>query len=171
MLQRRLKLPKLPMKPIQFTCQTVISQPAEEIAAQILDLDRWPEFPGYGPLPGIRQAEFEVRTPEIVGTRIRVTNRDGSTHVEEIVEWDPQRVVRLRMGDFSPPVSRLATHFDETWHFVQRGRETGVTRAFALHPKSWAASIALWFIARLLKKAVERHLVQLRDSKSCVRNQ
>lgn len=45
----------------------------------------------YGPLPGIREAEFEAKTAEIVGTRIRVTNRDGSTHVEEIVEWEPTR--------------------------------------------------------------------------------
>ena len=52
---------------------------------QILDLSKWPEFNGYGPLPGIREADFETKTDEIVGTKIRVTNRDGSTHVEEIL--------------------------------------------------------------------------------------
>lgn len=153
------------MKPIQFTCHAVISRPAENIAAQILDLDRWPEFAGYGPLPGIRRAEFEVRTPDVVGTRIRVTNRDGSTHIEEIVEWEPRRVVRLRMGEFSPPVSRLATSFDETWRFSERESETHVAREFALHPKTWAARPILWLIGRLLKKAVERHLAQIRDSR------
>ena len=45
----------------------------------------------------------------MVGTRIRVTNTDGSTHVEEIVEWEPARRIRLRIGGFSPPLSRLAT--------------------------------------------------------------
>ena len=72
-------------------------------------------------LPGIKAAEFEARTPEVVGTRIRVTNTDGSSHVEEIVEWEPDRRLRLRMGEFSPPLSRLATGFDETWEFERTG--------------------------------------------------
>ena len=79
------------MKSITFSCEETLAMPPEEIARQILDLDLWPGFEGYGPLPGIRAAEFEARTPEVVGTRIRVTNTDGSSHVEEIVEWEPDR--------------------------------------------------------------------------------
>jgi hypothetical protein len=149
------------MQPIQFACHAVFPLPAESIAAQILELDRWPEFSGYGPLPGIRSAEFEVRTPEVVGTRIRVTNRDGSRHVEEIVEWHPRHTVRLQFGDFSPPVSRLATQFEETWRFEESGEATHVTREFALHPKSRLARMALWLNAKLLKRAVDRHLEQM----------
>jgi hypothetical protein len=48
------------MKPITFTCEATLPQKPEEIASQILDLSRWPEFNGYGPLPGIREAEFET---------------------------------------------------------------------------------------------------------------
>ena len=96
------------MRPITFTCAGASALAPQDIAGQILDLSRWPEFAGYGPLPGIRVAEFEARTDEVVGTRIRVTNTDGSTHVEEVVEWDPGRRVRLRMGEFSAPLSRLA---------------------------------------------------------------
>ncbi|WP_437191334.1 hypothetical protein [Planctomicrobium sp. SH527] len=77
------------MKPITFTCQATLPQLPEEIARQILDLSKWPEFDGYSPLPGIKVAEFKAKTAEVVGTRIRVTNRDGSTHVEEVVEWEP----------------------------------------------------------------------------------
>ena len=88
---------------------------------QILDLGLWPSFQGYGPLPGIRAAEYEARTPEVVGTRIRVTDTDGSSHVEEIVEWEPDRRIRLRMGEFSPPLSHLATGFDETFEFERTG--------------------------------------------------
>ena len=109
------------MKSITFSCEETLAMPPEEVARQILDLDRWPGFEGYGPLPGIRAAEFEARTPEVVGTRIRVTNTDGSSHVEEIVTWEPDRRLRLRMGEFSPPLSRLATGFDETWEFERTG--------------------------------------------------
>ena len=112
------------MKPIRFTCEATLPQKPEEIASQIPDLNRWPEFNGYGPLPGIRVAEFETKTAEVVGTRIRVTNRDGSTHIEEIVEFEPTRRLRLHMHEFSPPMSRLAAAIDETWEFERSGDET-----------------------------------------------
>src|SRR5262245_4061563 len=99
------------MKPITFTCDETLSLAAKELAEQILDVTKWPEFRGYGPIPAIKSAEFEMRTPNIVGTRIRVTNSDGSTHLEEIVAWRPDRRLQLHMGSFSAPLSRLATGF------------------------------------------------------------
>ena len=84
---------------------------------QILDVTNWMDFKGFGFLPGIKLAEFEVKTPDIVGSRIRVTNTDGSSHVEEIVEWQSDRRLKLHMNEFSPPLARLATSFEETWSF------------------------------------------------------
>lgn len=132
------------MKPIRFSCEETLSIPPEQIAEQILDPTRWPGFPGYGVLPGIKAAEFEVRTPEVVGTRIRVTDTDGSSHLEEIVEWEPDRRLRLRMGEFSPPLSYLATGFEETWEFRGIGRDTRVVRSFALHARSSITRPLLW---------------------------
>lgn len=152
------------MKPITFSCEATLADPPERIAGQILDLTKWPEFLGYGPLPGIRAAEFEARTPEVVGTRIRVTDTDGTTHVEEVIQWEPERRIRLRMGEFSPPLSRLATGFDETWRFERRGEVTGVVRSFDLHPRSVAARPLLWLISILLKQAVARHLRQMQGA-------
>ena len=156
------------MKPIMFFCQATLLQKPEEIASQILDLSKWPEFNGYGPLPGIKLAEFETKTAEtaeIVGTRIRVTNRDGSTHVEEIVEWEPTRRLRLHMHEFSPPVSRLATAFDETWEFERDGDQTKVIRSFEMHPKSKLTRPLLWLISFLLKRAIARHLEQMAQAR------
>ena len=152
------------MTPITFSCEETLAMPPEEIAGRILDLAQWPDFRGYGVLPGIRAAEFEARTPEVVGTRIRVTNTDGSSHVEEVVEWEPGRRIRLRMGGFSPPLSRLATGFDETFEFERSGEQTRVVRRFELHPKGTAARPLLWLISILLKKAIARHLRQMRDA-------
>lgn len=149
------------MRPITFRCKATLPLAPEAIAGQILDLARWPEFRGYGPLPGIRSAEFEARSPDVVGTRIRVTNRDGSSHIEEVAEWHPDRQVRLRMSDFSPPLSRLATAFVETWEFERNGDETSVTRSFELHATSRATRPVLWLISLLLRRAVARHLRQM----------
>ena len=100
--------------PISFKCCETIPLPPEAIAEQILDLSNWTGFTGYGPLPGIEKAEFEARTDDVVGTRIRVQNRDGSSHVEEILEWDPSCSIVMQLSEFSPPLSPLVYRFEET---------------------------------------------------------
>ena len=84
------------MKPITFTCEETLPLAPEDIARQILDLTKWPDFHGYGPIPGIKVAEFAIPTPGVVGSRTRVTSLDGSSHVEEVVEWQPDHRARLR---------------------------------------------------------------------------
>lgn len=150
------------MKPITFSCTETILLAPEDIAGQILDLAKWTDFKGYGVLPGIKAAAFETRTPGVVGTRIKVANTDGSSHVEEIVEWQPDRRLRLDMKDFSPPLSRLATGFVETWEFERITNGTRVVRSFEMHPKFFLARPVLWLISFLLKRAVARHLSQMR---------
>ena len=152
------------MKPITFTCEEALPMAPEDIARQILDLTKWPDFHGYWPIPGIKVAEFDVETPCIIGTRIRVTNLDGSSHVEEIVEWQPDHRIRLEMKDFSPPLSRLATRFEETWEFKRTGNETHVTRSFHLHAKSFLARLPWRVISFFLKRAIARHLGEMRTS-------
>lgn len=150
------------MKPIAFVCRETLSSSPNEIAAQILDLARWPEFQGYGVLPGIKSASFERQTPEVVGTRIRVTNTDGSSHVEEIVEWQPEQRIQLRMSDFSPPLSRLAREFRETWEFSRGPEGTRIARSFEMDARTMLAWPALWLISFLLKGAIASHLRLLR---------
>ena len=152
------------MKPITFSCHETLPLAPEEIAKQILDLAKWPHFHGYGPLPGIKVAEFEVRPEAVVGTRIRVTNMDGSGHVEEIVEWRPDQRIQLEFKEFSPPVSRLATGFVETWEFQRVEGGTQVIRSFELHAKSVLAKLLLWLISFFLKRAIARHLRDMKAS-------
>jgi hypothetical protein len=121
------------MNPITFSCEDALPVAPEEIARQILDLTKWPDFNGYGPIPGLKVAEFDVQSPGIDGSRIRVANRDGSSHIEEIVEWEPDHRLRLEMKEFSAPLSRLATGFEETWAFKRTGNETYVTRSFPIY--------------------------------------
>ena len=150
------------MKPVSFSCEATLPLAPEDIARQILDLDKWPEFQGYGPIPGIKTAVIDVETPGVVGTRIRVTNLDGSSHVEEIVEWQPDRSVRLEFKDFSPPLSRLATTFEEIWEFEPLDGQTRVVRSFRLHAKSMLARCLLWMNSFLLKRAIARHLREMK---------
>lgn len=152
------------MKPITFACHETLSLTPNEIAEQILDVAKWLEFRGYGPIPGIKSAEFETRTPNVVGSRIRVTNMDGSTHVEEIVEWQPDRRLQLQMGSFSKPLSSLATSFVETWEFERVGNDTKVARSFELNAKSMLTKPVLWLISFFLKRAIARHLTEIKHA-------
>ena len=147
------------MTPITIQATRPIPRPTGEIAAEIADLDRWPEFAGYGPLPGIARAEYEERPAGMTGARIRVHNRDGSSHVETVEVWQPPERIVLRLHDFTPPLSRFATHFREEWTFAPAaGGSTAVTRCLHLYPRSALARPALWLIARLMRRAITSHL-------------
>ncbi len=150
-----------------LTCSATLRLTPAEIAAGILDLDNWPTFTGYGPLPGIRSAAFEAPLPanhesepsSVVGTRIRVANTDGSRHTEEILAWDPEREIRIRLGGFTKPLRWFASHFEETWHITPKADgTTAVERVFELHPLGWWGVPMLWFVRPLMKRAVLRHM-------------
>ena len=61
------------MKPIIFCCEDALTLLPKDIARQILDLDKWPEFQGYGLIPGVKSAVFDTQTPDVIGTRIEST--------------------------------------------------------------------------------------------------
>lgn len=146
------------MRPIEFRCEAVIPRSGERICADIADLSKWPLFTGYGPLPGIAAAEYELRTDHMVGSRIRVRNTDGSRHVEEIRDWTPGASVGMTLRDFTPPLSGLATHFTEEWRFAAAGGATRATRSFRMFPRSAAARPAVWLISLLFRRAIAHHL-------------
>ena len=149
------------MKPVTFAESRFIPRPAGEIAAGIADLSRWPEFGGYGPLPGIAGAEYEAPGEEMVGARIRVHDKDGASHVETVEVWEPPERIVLRLHAFTLPLSRLASHFTEAWQFEERAGGTEVVRRLEMHPRSALARPALWAISLLMRRAIARHLAQM----------
>lgn len=152
------------MSPITFELRKSIPKTPEEICAEIADVARWSDFDGYLLLPGIERAAYETRTAGMVGSRIRVRNRDGSAHTEEILAWDPAEKVVIKLFEFSAPLNRLSTHFIEEWRFSAKGDATKAYRKFELFPKSAFARPPLWLISRFLKKAVARHLDKINRS-------
>ncbi len=148
------------MKPVEIKIVGRTPLSAQEICAQILDTERWPEFRGYAFLPGIAGATFEAKTPALTGSRIRVRNTDGSSHVEEIVEWDTASRIALRFQDFDSPLRRFATHFLEAWEFRETADGTEVTRTMTLYPKNALGRLMLVPISKLMKKALEKHLAE-----------
>ena len=149
------------MQPVSFEQSKSIKKTPAEICAGIADVAGWNDFDGWLFLPGIEKAEYETRTREMTGSLISVKNRDGSTHKEEILAWNPPENVIIKLYDFSPPLNRLATHFIEEWRFKEEGKSTCVSRKFDLFPKNAPARTLLWLISLFLRKAVAVHLDEI----------
>jgi hypothetical protein len=149
------------MKPITFQCSKAIPRSALEICSEIADVSRWSEFGGYGILPGIENAEYEKRTDNMVGSRIRVRNTDGSGHVEEISVWIPGKEVAMKLHEFTPPLSHLATYFTEEWILKAGNDATHVTRKFQMYPKRFMTRPFVWLISLLFRRAIARHLAEM----------
>jgi hypothetical protein len=151
------------MSPIYIESIRHMSTTPEMVGLQMLQLENWRQFDGYGPLPGIKEASFRKKTDEIIGTQIAVKNRDGSSHIEEITAWLPGDIV-LEMKEFSAPLSRMATHFIERWTFTKVDSRYQVCRSFLMHPRGLMGSLVLRVIAPLMKRAVDKHLEQIERS-------
>ncbi|MBX7157734.1 MAG: hypothetical protein K1X66_05045 [Verrucomicrobiae bacterium] len=145
------------MRILRFVCETPIKMGVETIFEKIQNLENWTSFKGYGPLPGIRKTEYAVKTNGITGSVVQVENTDGSRHTESFLEWIPEQKIVIKLSDFSSPLSKLSTHFIETWSFLSSGDSRLMRREFELYPKHFMALPFLWIIAQLMKKAVNRH--------------
>ena len=148
------------MKPVEIKIVGHIQKSSPEICSEILDTERWSDFKGYSILPGIKNAYFEVKTPELVGSRIKVQNNDGSSHIEEIIEWDVSSRIALRFQEFNSPLQNLATHFIETWEFHESSNGTEASRTMTMYPKGLFGWLMLIPISKLMKKAFEENLRQ-----------
>ncbi|HNO77468.1 MAG TPA: hypothetical protein PKN33_05350 [Phycisphaerae bacterium] len=148
------------LAPITFECRRETTVSLTEIVDNILVPENWVAFTGWGPLPGIRTAKIEHRTPDLEGTRFRVISTNGDTHAETIIRWESDRVLEVRMDEFPSPLNRMATHFIERWSTVGNLMTAGhhtVVRSFELHPKRRAARPFLRLIGFMMRRAVNRH--------------
>ncbi len=155
------RLVDVPMKPISLTVNIPLASTPELLFENILELENWTSFEGYGPLPGIESARYESCTEEIVGRRIRVLNRDGSSHVEEILTWDCPYGLTMELKEFSRPLSYLATHFIESWTVRTGDSGTHIVRSFQLFPKNLLTRPPVWLIGRFMRRAIARHTAEL----------
>ena len=149
------------MNPIKIEVNSLVDLSPKEICSIILDTSQWKKFEGYSILPGIKKAEFEKRTDTVLGSRIKVYNTDGSTHIEEIIDWDVNKKVVLKFQEFNSPLKYFASHFIEGWNFVASAHRTEIRRIVKIYPKNIFGFILLRPISLLMKKALVKNLEQL----------
>jgi hypothetical protein len=154
------------LRPIEINTYRLVNKSPQVICSYIQDTDQWSKFEGYFILPGIDKADFEKRTEAVVGSRIKVRNKDGTSHIEEIIEWDENRKVVLRFQEFKSPLKNFAAHFFEEWKFAASEKGTKITRIMKMYPKNLLGWLILKPISLLMKKALEKNLIQLASDES-----
>jgi len=89
------------MQSIRFSCEAILQRTPEDISPQILDASKWPDFTGFGLIPGIKNAEFEIRTTGIdetwefrtIGNATKVI-RSFELHTKSAVDRHLRQIVR-----------------------------------------------------------------------------
>ncbi len=115
-------------------------------------------FPGYGPIPGLARVDFVSGGYQQVGSESRVTNSDGSTHREQIVECERPRRYAVRIHALSSPFQLLVRELDESWEVSPTDTGSRVRRTFGFTLRSvlfWPISLLL--AQGLFRGAVRRH--------------
>lgn len=138
------------MKPIQIKSILKTKLQPPEVCTYILDINQWPKFRVCGVLPGIKRAEFERKSKEIVGSRIKVISDNKTTYIEEITEWNASSGVSLMFMEFSPPIKYLTTHFIETIEFRIASRQAAATRTMIMYPRNKIGRLLLIPVSRLM---------------------
>ncbi len=139
-----------------FVSDGHILLPPAEAFDLICDLQQWPLFRGYGPIPAIVAASVEGGALA-VGSRIRVENSDGSVHHERVELFEPGRRYTVVM-ELSPPVSYLLSGIREEVELSPHGGGTRFLRRFLVTPRNLVTAPLAWVLTHLfLSPAVERH--------------
>ena len=146
---------------ISFSIETHITGNPKEFLEAIFIVENWTSFSGWGPIPGIDTAILDISDDSKIGTTIDVTNKDGSTHRETVVEYVPGERLVMRMDKFSAPLARFASHFLETWDLEKESDSYRLVRSFELYPKNTMGKIVLPIVSIMLKKAVRKHTLEL----------
>jgi hypothetical protein len=103
----------------------------------------------------------------ILGSVILVQNSDGSSHQEEIIEWEqvsPNHFrFLIRLNRFTGLIRLLSPEFIESWEIKEDRNHRGasITRSFQLIGFGFVSRFVLRFvISPLFKRAIQSHLEQ-----------
>jgi hypothetical protein len=142
---------------ISFTVEVKYFQEPQYIFDSFLQIEKWNDFKGFGIIPGIKTANFIIKTDSIKGTIIQVKNSDGSSHKEEILAFEKDTYLKIKMYDFSKPLSYFASFFIEEWALKKIEDGYKVERSMTLLSKGMISKFILKVISRSLKKAIQVH--------------
>lgn len=147
---------------IGFSILVPLERPAGAICDEFLDPSTWNSFRGNLVVPGITRAtRQEPLDGAGIGMVFDVWNTDGTTHREEVIDYEHGRCIAMRMTAFPAPLRFLVREIGEEWQFSA----AAVTRSFRLTPSGPLAILPLLLIRPFLRSAVLAHTRRLAGRK------
>ena len=141
----------------------VFDSSPEAVWALCVDVAQMLSFGGYGPIPGIASVRYLRGTEPTTGAVREITNTDGSTHCEEVVDLVPLRRIEDRVFAMSSPFRFLVSEGQDVWEFDAVEGGTRLRRSFGFTLRS----PLLWPVAMiamaLMRRAIRRHHTMIGD--------
>ncbi len=140
-------------------CETIwIRRTREEVFDFTNAVENMTSFVGFGPIPGIVSARWLEGGGPAPGARREVTKSDGTTHLEEMVTYEPPGRHCARITGLAAPFAWLVREIRDDFWLVADAGGTRVDRIFRAEltvPLAWPAVMLL---RPLLREAVRRDL-------------
>jgi uncharacterized protein YndB with AHSA1/START domain len=134
----------------------------ERVWALLTSFDLMTLFTGFGPIPGIARVEWLTEGGYRLDARRRVTNTDGSTHLEDIASFEPGRLLVDRIHGFDSPMRFLARQAHDRFELQASGSGTRLVRRFTVELLSPLVAPVGLLLQPMLRVAVRRHHAGLR---------
>lgn len=117
-------------------------------------------FRGFGPIPAIDCVRPLSQPALAAGARREVVLVDGSTLLEEIVEFERPLRHRYRIERFGPPLSHLLRTGEGSWTFADEAGGARVSWSYQYELASlWMLPVAALFVKVLMHGAMH-HAVE-----------
>ncbi len=142
---------------ITFTVEVTYHQEPCYIFDSFMQIEKWSDFKGFGIIPGIKNANYIVKSESIIGSLIQVENSDGSSHKEEIIDYKKDSYLKIKMFDFSKPLSFFSPFFIEEWALRKMEYGFKFERSMTLYSKGFFSDLILKLISISLKSAIQKH--------------
>jgi hypothetical protein len=142
---------------IRFTVEVTYYHEPRYIFESFIKIEKWSDFKGFGIIPGIKNANYIVKSDSFIGSLIQVENLDGSSHKEEILAFEKDTYLKIKMFDFSKPLSYFSTHFIEEWALKKMEYGYKFERSMTLYSKGFFSDLILKLISKSLRSAIQKH--------------
>ena len=138
----------------------VFPAPPDRVWALLLDIQQMEMFVGWGPIPGIVDAK-RIQGTGSPGSVRAISNRDGSTHKEEVMELVQLKHYEDRIFDLTSPLRLMVHDVRDRFALEADGAGTRLNRTFTFE----LSSVLWWPAAMLIRSAmgvaVTRHHAEI----------
>jgi hypothetical protein len=139
------------LKPIMTAVAVEIAAPVSIVFDRARGSDLPALIKARGLLPGVLKVEKHDAPWSAPGQKRLLTLSDGSSLIEELTAYTPNKSFAYRASGFTGPFAALVAEGRGEWHFTTTGpAATRIDWTYSFMPKGLLSGPAVWFIVKVL---------------------